>query len=44
MFYVEKEKQAKVKEDLSDLLYVPFAFENDGTQILYYKPEEYEKK
>ncbi len=44
LFYVEKEKQAKVKEDLSDLLYVPFAFENDGTQILYYKPEEYEKK
>lgn len=28
-------------DELSDLLYVPFEFENDGTRILYYAPEDY---
>lgn len=41
LFYVEREKQEAVREALSDLLYVPFEFENDGTQIIYYKPEDY---
>ena len=41
LFYVEKEKQEKVKEALKDLLYVPFEFEEGGTRILYYKSEDF---
>lgn len=41
LFYVEKDKQEKVKEALSKLLYVPFNFENEGTKIMYYMPESY---
>lgn len=44
LFYVEEDKQKEVREALSDLLFVPFMFENDGTQVLYYKPEEYAEK
>lgn len=42
VFYVEKELQPRVKKELSDLLYIPFEFEQEGSQILYYNPEEYE--
>ena len=42
LFFVEKECQAKVKEALADLLYVPFRFEEEGTQVVYYKAEDYE--
>jgi D-glycero-alpha-D-manno-heptose-7-phosphate kinase len=42
LFYVEKDKQLKVKEALEDFLYVPFEFENAGTRIMYYQPEFYE--
>ena len=41
LFYVEPDRQETVKKELSDLLYVPFEFENYGSRILYYKPEEY---
>ena len=41
LLYVEKDKQEKVKEALSKLLYVPFNFENEGTKIMYYMPESY---
>ena len=41
LFYAEKDKQEKVKEALSKLLYVPFNFENEGTKIMYYMPEDY---
>lgn len=41
LFYVEKDKQKQVKEALSKLLYVPFNFENEGTKIMYYVPEDY---
>lgn len=41
LFYVEKDKQEKVKEALKDLLYVPFEFEEGGTRILYYKSEDF---
>lgn len=44
LFYAEKEKQQKVKEALSDLLYVPFSFENNGTVIVHYSPEMYEPR
>ena len=44
LFYVEEEKQADVKAALSDLLYVPFEFEEGGSRILYYQHEDYELK
>ena len=39
LFYVEKENQAKVREALKNLLYVPFRFENRGTNVIYYQSE-----
>ena len=42
LFYVEKDKQAAVRETLKDLLYVPFEFENTGTRVLYYKSEDFD--
>ena len=43
LFYVEKEKQGKVLEAMKNLIHVPFSFENDGTQVLYYAPERLEE-
>lgn len=42
LFYVEPTYQKKVKEALSELLYVPFEFENAGTRVIHYTPETYE--
>lgn len=39
LFYVEEEKQDSVRKALSDLLEVPFHFENSGTRIIYYSHE-----
>jgi len=44
LFYVPSEKQATVRTALKDLLYVPFKFENDGTKIIFYNPEDYTAK
>lgn len=41
VFYVTPEKQAAVKEAMKDLLYIPFKFEDSGTQVIYYGPEDY---
>ena len=41
LFYCEKEKQEKLKKELQKLMNVPFNFENEGTQILYYNPQKY---
>ena len=38
LFFVEPEFQQKVREKLDNLLYVPFKFENLGSQIIYYAP------
>jgi len=38
LFFVKPELQPKVKERLKNLLYVPFKFENLGSQIIYYAP------
>jgi len=35
LFFVEPEKQKKVKEALSGLTHVPFRFENTGSQIIF---------
>ncbi len=42
VFYVEPDYQDAVKEAMSDLLYVPFEFENGGTRVIHYTPENYE--
>lgn len=41
LFYVPQEKQKAVREALHDLMYVPFKFENSGTQVIHYTPETY---
>lgn len=38
LFFVEPEKQQFVKEELKDLLHVPFKFDTLGSQIIYYVP------
>lgn len=42
VFYVPKDCQAAVREAMDGLLYVPFRFENGGTQIIYHTPEQFE--
>ena len=42
VFYVEPEHQKAVREAMSDLMYIPFEFENGGTRIIHYTPESYE--
>lgn len=42
VFYVQPEYQKAVKEAMSDLMYIPFEFENGGTRIIHYTPESYE--
>jgi D-glycero-alpha-D-manno-heptose-7-phosphate kinase len=41
VFYVPEEKQEAVKKELNHLLYVPFRFENGGTEVIYYSPEQF---
>ncbi|MBQ7276492.1 MAG: kinase [Bacilli bacterium] len=41
LFYVPLDKQDDVKKALSDCLYIPFKFEESGTEVVYYAPEEY---
>ena len=41
VFYVTAEKQNAVKDAMKDLLYVPFQFEDGGTQVIHYTPESY---
>ena len=44
LFYVEMEKQDKVREALEKLLYVPFEFETAGTRVIHYTPDSYEPR
>lgn len=44
LFYVEPEYQPSVRKVLEDLIYVPFEFENEGTRIMYYRPEYFNLK
>lgn len=41
LLYVEEDKQEYIKQVLDNLLYVPFKFENAGTQVIHYTPETY---
>lgn len=40
VFYVQPEYKAQLKKAMSDLLYIPFRFENSGTRVIYYEEEE----
>lgn len=44
LFYVPQEYQEAVRAELSELLYIPFKFENKGTQVIHYTPETYVPK
>lgn len=44
LFYVQKEKQNSVRNALSELMEVPFKFENSGTRVIYYAPETFDRK
>lgn len=44
VFYVQKDKRENVKKALNDLMYIPFEFENGGTQVIHYSPENYNPK
>ena len=44
LFYVEKNNQDSVRKALSDLMEVPFEFENSGARVIYYSPEIFKKK
>lgn len=38
LFFVDPKNQSKLKAKLKSLLYVPFRFENLGSQIIFYQP------
>lgn len=42
VFYVQPEYQENVRNAMSDLMYIPFEFENGGTRVIHYTPESYE--
>ena len=42
VFYVQPEYREAVMRAMDDLLYIPFQFENGGTRVIYYSPEQYE--
>lgn len=44
LFYVQPERREQVKAAFSDLMEVPFEFENSGTKVIYYTPELYVKQ
>ena len=41
VFYVEPDKQEAVRKAMQKLMYIPFEFENGGTQVIHYTPETY---
>lgn len=41
VFYVQPEKQESVMREMSDLMHIPFEFENGGTRVIHYTPETY---
>ena len=42
LFYVQPDKQAAVREEMEELMYIPFKFEDGGTRVIHYSPEEFE--
>ena len=44
VFYVQPERKDAVMKAMSDLLYVPFRFEDGGTRVIHYSPEMFEPR
>ncbi len=44
IFYVRPEHQNAVRTALADLMEIPFKFEENGSQVLYYRAEEYDRR
>ena len=44
VFYVQPERQDAVRWAMRDLLYIPFKFEDGGTHVIHYTPEDYTPK
>ena len=44
VFYVQPEHQDAVRWAMRDLLYIPFKFEDGGTRVIHYTPEDYTPK
>ena len=44
VFYVTPDRKGTVMSAMKDLLYVPFRFEDSGTQVIHYTPEMYEPR
>lgn len=44
VFYVRPEKKKAVIKAMNNLLYVPFRFEEGGTQVIHYSPEMFEPR
>ncbi|WP_027218671.1 kinase [Butyrivibrio fibrisolvens] len=42
VFYVSPDRQADVKNAFSDLLYIPFKFEDGGSRVIHYSPETWQ--
>ena len=42
IFYVQPTKQQAVKDAMRDLMNIPFKFEDGGTRVIHYSPEEFE--
>ena len=38
VFYVQEDRRESVRHAMGDLLEIPFRFEDNGTQVLYYRP------
>lgn len=41
VFYVQPEMQKAVRDAMRDLMYIPFKFEDGGTRVIHYSPEEF---
>lgn len=41
LLFAEPDRQPAVRKAMGSMLRVPFKFENDGTRVLYYVPEEW---
>lgn len=41
LFFVAPELQARVREELRDLVHVPFKFESSGSRVVHYQPEDH---
>jgi D-glycero-alpha-D-manno-heptose-7-phosphate kinase len=44
LFYVRPEKRDSLMNAMKDLMYVPFSFEDNGTQVVYFSAETFDKE